>query len=79
MSNEPVRPYLTYLDGELYGDYRTAAERARELPEAVAAGENVTVSNWEPEAAAGPRWTEPRPVAEHDLEQQPEAEAELEA
>jgi hypothetical protein len=46
-----ARPWLIYVDGELYGGYRTEEERLSALPEAAASGEEVTIAHWDPSLA----------------------------
>ena len=58
----PARPYLIYIGGELFGDYRTSADRARALGDACQSREPVTLSEWDPEGPQGPAWTEPHPL-----------------
>ena len=58
----PARPYLIHVGGELFGDYRTTADRARQLGDACESGKPVTLSDWDPDGPQGPGWTEPRPI-----------------
>ena len=39
----PARPYLIHVGGELFGDYRTTADRARQLGDACESGKPVTL------------------------------------
>ncbi len=59
---EPVRPWLIYVDGELYGDYRTDADQHRALSGAAASGGEVMISHWDSDGYRGPGWTDPGPV-----------------
>jgi hypothetical protein len=65
----PARPWLTYVDGELYGDYRTEEDQLAALPAALAAlaalaaGGTVTTSHWDNDRDDGPGWTKPEPVS----------------
>ena len=55
----PDRPWLVWLDGDLYGDFRTQPEQLAAVTEAAASGGEVSTSHWDPEGYTGPGWTEP--------------------
>ena len=55
----PNRPWLVWLDGELFGDFRTQHEQLAAVTEAAAAGGEVSTSHWDPEGYFGPGWIEP--------------------
>lgn len=55
----PDRPWLVWLDGDLFGDFRTQPEQLAAVTEAAAAGGEVSTSHWDPEGYTGPGWTEP--------------------
>ena len=50
----PNRPWLVWLDGELFGDFRTQHEQLAAVTEAAAAGGEVSTSHWDPEGYFGP-------------------------
>jgi hypothetical protein len=55
----PDRPWVIYVDGAPYGDYRTEADQLAAIAEAAAAGGVVTTAHWDPDGERGPGWTEP--------------------
>jgi len=66
MANDtPARPWLIYVDGELYGDFKTETDREKALPEPRATGA-VALSQWETDDYHGPGWPEPRSEPEHE-------------
>jgi hypothetical protein len=45
--SEPGRPWLLWIDGDLYGDFRTEAERQAALADPLADGGELTTSHWD--------------------------------
>jgi hypothetical protein len=58
----PGRPWLVWLDGDLFGDFRTQPEQLAAVGEAAATGGAVATSHWDPDGYAGPGWTEAVPA-----------------
>jgi hypothetical protein len=59
----PDRPWLILdSDGNLLADYRTKADRDRNLAEDVKARDPVSTSHWDAGGCYGPGWSEPEPL-----------------
>ena len=58
----PARPWLVYVDGDLFGDYPTQEQQIAALPEAIGSGGAVTTCHWDRDGDHGPGWTEPEPA-----------------
>jgi len=58
----PERPWLILdADGNLFGDYRSKADRDHALAPHVTAGELVWTSHWDPGGNYGSGWSDPQP------------------
>jgi hypothetical protein len=82
--HSPARPWAIWVDDELYGDFKTEAERDKALPKAREyareTGGQVLLQDWEPPGhydreqatyRAYGHWPQPRPDPERHREQQP--------
>lgn len=63
----PVRPWLIWDGDDLYGDYRTEADRRRDLIAVMKCSSEITISHWDQDGFSGPAWTDPRPPDAADL------------